>query len=278
MLKRIDFIVFIMDTIGKFEVKRFSKNRRMLAETYNFFLKKHYMTGFIEIDVTKGRELIAKFEKENNVKISFTAWLTKSLSKIVEANPHFNSYRKGRNKIIMFEDIDIIVMIEREINNKMVPIAYSVRKTQEKSLLDISNEIREAQSKKVTEKEQLLDQDNKAKYFNLLPKFLRRFLMNRYLSDPFTIKKNGGLIIITSVGMFGDVPGWISGFGGLTTLNLSVASIKKYLTKINNEIVERESLHLTISFDHDLIDGAPAVRFTQEFVNLLRDAILLEEL
>jgi pyruvate/2-oxoglutarate dehydrogenase complex dihydrolipoamide acyltransferase (E2) component len=267
-----------MDDIGNYEVKRFSKNRRMLAETYDFFLKKHYMTGYIEIDVTKGRELIKKYEKEKDMKISFTAWIAKSLSKVIESYPRFNSYRKGRNKIIVFEDIDIIIMVEREIRNKMVPIAYPVRKTQHKSLIEISNEVREAQSKKVTEKEQLLDQDNRAKYFNLLPKFLRRFLMGRYINNPFTIKRNGGLIVITSVGMFIDIPGWISGFGGLTTMNLAIGGIKKYLAKIDEKIVERESLHLAISFDHDLIDGAPATRFTQEFVNLLRDATLLEEI
>jgi len=267
-----------MDHIGKFEVKRFSKNRRMLSETYDFFLKKHYMTGFIEIDVTKGRELIRNYEKESGIKISFTSWIAKSLSKVMEAYPRFNSYRKGRNKIVVFEDIDIIIMVEREIHNKMVPIAYPVRRTQDKSLLEISNEIREAQAKKVTEKEQLLDQDNRAKYFNLLPKFLRKFLMDRYIKNPFTIKRNGGLVVITSVGMFTDIPGWISGFGGLTTMNLAVGGIKKYLTRINGKIEDRESLHLSISFDHDLIDGAPATRFTQEFVNLIREATLLEEL
>lgn len=267
-----------MDDIGNYKVKRFSQNRRLLAETYDFFLQKHYMTGYIEIDVTKGRRLIKKYEKEKGLKISFTSWIAKSLSKVIEAYPRFNSYRKGKNKIIVFEDIDIIIMVEREIRNKMVPIAYSVRKSQNKSLIEISDEIRKAQSKKVTEKEQLLDQDNKAKYYNFLPKFLRKALMRRYIYNPFTIKKNGGLIVITSIGMFSDIPGWIAGFGGLTTMNLAVGGIKKYLTKIEGKIVECESLHLSISFDHDLIDGAPATRFTQEFVNLLREATLLEEI
>ncbi|NHJ49337.1 MAG: 2-oxo acid dehydrogenase subunit E2 [Asgard group archaeon] len=267
-----------MDNIGNYQTKKFSKNRRVLAETYDFFLKKHYMTGYIEIDVTKGKSLIKKYELENGLKLSFTSWIVKSLSKIIEKYPRFNSFRKGRNKIIVFEDIDIIIMVEREVNNKMVPIAHSVRKSQHKKLVDISNEVRETQIKKVTEKEQLLDQDNKAKYFNLLPKFLRKLLMKRYVYNPFTIKKNGGLIVITSVGMFTDIPGWISGFGGLTTINIAIGGIKKKLAKIDGKIEERDILHMTISFDHDLIDGAPATRFTQEFVDLLRDATLLEDI
>ncbi|NPE07968.1 MAG: hypothetical protein GNW80_06785 [Asgard group archaeon] len=267
-----------MDNIGNYEVKRFSQNRRLLSETYDFFLKKHYMTGYIEVDVTKGRRLIKKYEKENGLKISFTSWIAKSLSKVIEDYPRFNSFRKGKNKIIVFEDIDIIIMVEREIRNKMVPIAHSVRRSQNKSLIDISKEIRKAQSKSVSEKDQLLDQDNRAKYYYFLPKFLRKILMRRYINNPFTIKRNGGLIVITSVGMFVDIPGWISGFGGLTTINLSIGGIKKHLTKIEGEIVEREYLHLTISFDHDLIDGAPAARFTQEFVNHLREATLLQEI
>lgn len=267
-----------MDLIGNYSIRKFSDNRRLLSETYDFFLKKHYMSGYIEIDVTKGRELIKKYYDKRGIKISFTSWVTKSLSTIIEEHPEFNSYRYKNKKVIQFDDIDIIVMVEREINDKKIPIAHSVRKTQTKSLINISDEIRDSQTKPVTEKNQLLDQDNKAKYFNFLPRFLRSFLMNRYIKNPFTIKRNGGLVVITSIGMFVDIPGWISGFGGLTTMNLSIGGIHKRLIKLNEEIVEREYLNLTISFDHDLIDGGPAARFTQKFVKFLEDATLLENI
>ncbi|MHA2250934.1 MAG: 2-oxo acid dehydrogenase subunit E2 [Candidatus Kariarchaeaceae archaeon] len=269
---------FKVDLIGKYTVKSFPPNRQLLAETYDFFLKKHYMTGYIEVDVTEGKKIIDSYELKDGNKISFTSWITKCLSNTIEEFPQFNSFRKGRNKLIQFDDIDIIVMVEREINDNKIPIAHSIRRTQDKDLIEISDEIRKTQTKSVSEKDQLLDQDNKAKYFQFLPKFLRSILMKRYVNNPFVIKKNGGLIVITSIGMFVDIPGWIGGFGGLTTLNLSIGGIHPKLVKLDDQIIEKQFLNITISFDHDILDGGPAARFTQRFVNYLESAAFLKDL
>ena len=43
------------------------------------------------------------------------------------------------------------------------------------------------------------------------------------------------------------------------------------------QVAVREYLHLTLSFDHDLVDGAPAARFAQRLVTLLETAEVLEE-
>lgn len=44
------------------------------------------------------------------------------------------------------------------------------------------------------------------------------------------------------------------------------------------EIAIRDYLDLTVSFDHDVVDGAPAARFTQTFRTLLEDAHGLRKL
>jgi len=43
----------------------------------------------------------------------------------------------------------------------------------------------------------------------------------------------------------------------------------------SGEIVPRVFLNLTIAFDHDIVDGAPAARFTSRFLNLVQDGSLL---
>lgn len=42
------------------------------------------------------------------------------------------------------------------------------------------------------------------------------------------------------------------------------------------QIAIREYLSLTLSFDHDIVDGAPAARFAKDFKELLEQAELLE--
>ena len=41
---------------------------------------------------------------------------------------------------------------------------------------------------------------------------------------------------------------------------------------MDGQIVVRDFLSLTIGLDHDIIDGAPAARFTNRFIELIEDA------
>ena len=40
--------------------------------------------------------------------------------------------------------------------------------------------------------------------------------------------------------------------------------------------MEREAIHLNISIDHDIIDGAPLVRFAERLNAILRDGRALQ--
>ncbi|OLS23696.1 MAG: hypothetical protein HeimC3_23390 [Candidatus Heimdallarchaeota archaeon LC_3] len=50
-----------IDLIGNFFIKSFPKSRRLLSELFDEFLKKHYSVGYIEVNVTKGKELINEY-------------------------------------------------------------------------------------------------------------------------------------------------------------------------------------------------------------------------
>ena len=46
---------------------------------------------------------------------------------------------------------------------------------------------------------------------------------------------------------------------------------------IDGYIAVREYLNLTISFDHDIVDGAPAARFVRGLTDSIERAAVLEE-
>jgi pyruvate/2-oxoglutarate dehydrogenase complex dihydrolipoamide acyltransferase (E2) component len=50
---------------------------------------------------------------------------------------------------------------------------------------------------------------------------------------------------------------------------MTVGGIGKKPGVVDGHIAIREYLSLTISFDHDIIDGAPAARFTQRLRELI---------
>lgn len=266
------------DIIGNYIINSFSKNRQLLSEIYDEFLRKHYMAGFFEVNVTPGKQFIKQYKDKTGENISFTGWIAKCLSEAIKEFPEVNAYRSGKHKVIQFEDIDIVIMIEREIQGKVIPMPYSIRKTQVKDLLTISREIRSAQEKPTSETEQLLAQDLKIKLFNLMPTWIRRKFIRRMIKNPFVIKKQGGLIVVTAIGMLTNTRLWVGGFGGITTLNISLGGITKRLIKIDNNIVENEFLQITAYLDHDILDGGPATRFQAYVVQLIEKGYALQNL
>jgi len=75
-------------------------------------------------------------------------------------------------------------------------------------------------------------------------------------------------VLVSAVGMFGDGGGW--GIPLPTfTLTVTLGGIAVKPGVVDGRIEIREYLDVTLSFDHDVIDGAPAARFTQRFKELI---------
>jgi pyruvate/2-oxoglutarate dehydrogenase complex dihydrolipoamide acyltransferase (E2) component len=74
-----------------------------------------------------------------------------------------------------------------------------------------------------------------------------------------------GTVMITSVGSVARVPGWILP-RSIHNLSLALGSVVKKPWVVGQGIAAQDILHLTVLFDHDVIDGAPAARFVADLV------------
>lgn len=95
--------------------------------------------------------------------------------------------------------------------------------------------------------------------------------------DPTIRVSTTGTVVVTAVGMFGKGN---SGWGIATTpvsLSLLVGSIAWKPAVVEGRIEPREMLNLTVMFDHDVVDGAPATRFTRRLVGLIEGGYGLVE-
>lgn len=72
-----------------------------------------------------------------------------------------------------------------------------------------------------------------------------------------------GTVELNAIGMFGRRGGW---------------SIARKPGVVEERIEIRDSLSLTINFDHDMIDGAPAARFTRQLSDLIESGYGLDDL
>ena len=80
------------------------------------------------------------------------------------------------------------------------------------------------------------------------------------------------------VGLFGRGH---SGWGLSPTLHplgLVVGGIAWKPAVVEGRIEPREILNLTVSFDHDIVDGGPATRFVKRLVELIESGYGLDEM
>lgn len=240
--------------------------------------KKHYIQALIEVDVTNARRMIRE-SKKRKVKLSFTAWLIKCISCVCEEYKPIHGIRKGKRKVVLFDDVDISILVERQVGGDNVPLPYIIRKANEKSVTDIHLEIKSAQQQPVeTEQDYVLGEGKKAfwmKAYYALPSFLRRSIIRHMMKSPNLAKIHMGTVVVTSLGMAGRFNGWFVPIS-VHPLAFAIGSVVKKPGISENNIVIRESLFITALVDHDIIDGAPAARALARLIDLLESGYGLQ--
>jgi len=81
-----------------------------------------------------------------------------------------------------------------------------------------------------------------------------------------------GNVAVTSPGMVGKINGWFI-HKAVHPVSFGPGSVKKEPVEINNEIKIREILNVTVLLDHDVIDGAPMVRFIKTLTHSFENGI-----
>jgi len=240
-----------------------SFGRKMVAASASVTKEKNIIHSMAEVDISIPRLLIKEYNEKTGIKLSFTAYIITCLAKTMSKYPQFNSFVKGRN-IVLLDDVTISVLIEREIAGESVPEPIGILQAHKKTYLQIHEEIREAQKEKKNELENLSGK----KWLHLIPSFIL-ILLIRIADKNIHMAKKYGKIAVTAIGMHCKEPIWFIPHGSATVL-LTIGSINKKVIELDNQFVSREHLCLTVSFDHDIVDGAPAARFMNNLINEIK--------
>ncbi|MFW9847626.1 MAG: 2-oxo acid dehydrogenase subunit E2 [Candidatus Thorarchaeota archaeon] len=261
------------DLIDEYEEKSFE--RQFIVELMEQGLRSHYISGLIEVDVTKGRHLIKEYEENSGKELSFTAWITKCIAQAISEHRNVHAIRKGK-RLIIFKDVDVSVMIERQIDRELGPYTYIVRKANEKTAHEIQDEIWGVQSRMDGIISETMDRKMMQRLF-ALPKFLRDFLLwRKFRTDPFFVKKQLGTVTVTAVGMFGKgKSGWAIPIS-ISPVLFALGGIAKKPAVVDEKIEIREYLCVTIFMNHDVVDGGPAARFVARFAELVESEFGLD--
>jgi hypothetical protein len=264
--------------VGAYRVVDVPPARRDVPNLLDLFWWGHCIYGLLEVDVTVVRQFLAKRKAQTGETLSFTGYLAFCLGKAVDEDKSVQAYLKGRKQLVLFDDVDVLVTVERQMGATRAPMGHVIRRANHKTFLEIHEEIRAVQARPAPPSKGLPPW---LRFLMMLPwplpglsNALVRAARRR---DPVGMwVAKGGTVSVTSVGMFGQRSGW-----GLTpaahTLGLVVGGIACKPAVVDDQIMPREILSLTVAFDHDIVDGAPAARFVQRLMDLIESGYGLAE-
>lgn len=241
----------------------YPKIRRLMTDGGRLGRQKHTIHGLVEVDVTRPRQMIRDHKARTGETLSFTAFVMGCLGHAVDMNKHMQAYRSWRDQLVIFDMVDINTMFEVEVEGHKIIRPHIIRAVNQKSFRDIHEEIRAFQvGHEGGQEAQFID------WFVWLPGFIRRLFLGILFKNPHWLKEMNGTVSLTAVGMFGSGTGW-----GIPvtnhTLQVTLGGIAEKPGIVDGRIEIREYLSLTISLDHDIVDGAPAARFIQRLKELI---------
>src|SRR6266566_1805670 len=254
-----------------YQVVPYPKHRRAEAVLYRSVQHKPMIHGLIEVDVTRARAFLREHQAKTGESLSFTAFLIACLGKAMDEHKAVQAFRKGSKHLILFEEVDVYTLIERDVAGQKQIISHTIRAANRKTFREIHHEIRAAQVEDVAKALE------RYQAFLILPTFLLRFLvwvLGRY---PQVQKKYGGTVGLSAVGMFGEGAGWGIPPATKHTHMITVGGIGVKPGIVDGHIAIREYLSLTVSFDHNMIDGAPAARFNEQLKELIERGYDLDD-
>jgi pyruvate/2-oxoglutarate dehydrogenase complex dihydrolipoamide acyltransferase (E2) component len=255
-----------------YTIVRFPSSRQFTMDVGRIGSRKHHVKAFIDIDVTDARVKIRRARLKRGTRLSFTSWVLKCISQAIVEHKSVQALRKGRSKLLVFDHVDISLVVEKKLGSVPVPLPLVIRNADAKSMGEIFDEIEQAKQQEAQDGKDYVLGSGKASgaaaLFAFLPRWLRLLAWNMALSNPLRVKRMMGTVIVTSIGMMGRASGWFLPYS-IHPLCFALGSIVKKPGVIKERIRAREYLAMTILMDHDVIDGAPAARFVSRLVELM---------
>src|SRR5258708_6914383 len=105
----------------------FPRMRRLMIAFGRLSSRKHSIRGLLEIDVTIPRQSLREHKARTGETLSFTAFLAACVGQAVERNKEVHAYRNWRGQLVLFDDVDVAIMVEREMQGKKFPLTHVVR-------------------------------------------------------------------------------------------------------------------------------------------------------
>lgn len=247
-----------------FTVTEFEPTRQYVVEYLNACKERNHVHLFFEADVTDTLAKLKEAQRRHRTGISLDAYIGHLVSRLLQEDRRFNTYRQGDKKLICFDDVDVLIAYERRMPAGNVQARFNIFRAADKmSFLELNAETRRVM--RTTELPDMSALDRWSK----LPKWIRTPLFRRVIRNPLEFRKSWGTVAISRVGNFtASNMAYGLPMSAFTTFVTIGAMYKKPMLQ-EGALVERTYLCLTGTVDHDIVDGAEGARLTRRLTDLL---------
>jgi pyruvate/2-oxoglutarate dehydrogenase complex dihydrolipoamide acyltransferase (E2) component len=267
-------VVSAREQHGGYTIIRPAFERQVAIEAFAALPPSHLMTALLELDVTAALEAIDEARRQGT-RVSLFAFLLRSIAVAISEHSDLNLVCHGR-RLVRFEDVDVNVPMEVRTPEGNFPREVVVRRAQERKPADIYAELeaaREHYGKTGATSSEDRFFRRTMRLLRWVPRFVRIALIRHLMRNAFTIKRLAGTTLVTSVGKFASTPGFAFSFTtGPRASSFVIGSVVEKPWLHEGRIVARKILALSVMVNHDLVDGAPAARFTGRLQELVESA------
>ncbi|MGX1910051.1 2-oxo acid dehydrogenase subunit E2 [Streptomyces phaeochromogenes] len=250
------------------DIERFPPSRRLVIAGERAGRRMAAMHSLVDLDVTTARRLIAASGRA----VSFTAFVVASVARATAAHPHTHAYRNWRGRLVRHGHVDVTTLVEVTTGQGLFALPHVLRDADARDVHALTVELRTAKGDYTrTRTGRMLDRfgSTLTRVPGLVP------AMYAVLARSVRLRQLTGTVAVTAVGMFGAGGGFGIAPPALMPLQVVVGGVTERPRVVDGRIEVREVLDLTVTFDHNVIDGAPAARFVAELRRLIEDAEVL---
>jgi len=265
---RCQTLVVAVERPRRVEVRPFPSHRRLVTGAMRAGRRKMPMYGLVEVDITTATRLLAGHDPPG----SLTAFVVASVARAAAAHPAVHAYRNWRGQLVTHRHVDVGTMVEISTPHGPFALPHLLRDADIRDVPDLTAELRRVKrDPSASSSGRWLERAGPAatRIPGVIP------AMYAVMARSVAARQRIGTVAVTAVGMFAGG----GGFGitplSLYSLEVIVGGMSQRPRVIDGQVTVRDILDLTVAIDHNVVDGAPAARFTAEFRELLESAAVM---
>ncbi len=249
-------------------VRPFPSSRRLVTAAVRSGRRIVPMHGLLEVDITTARRLLT----DSDPPLSLTAFVVASVGRAAALHPQVHAYRDWRGRLVEHSYVDVQTLIEVSTAQGPFGLVHVVRDADVRDVAAISEELRAVKADAAATKSGRL-LTTVAPVVGRVPGLYRA--MYAAMSRSHRVHLATGTVQVTAVGMFAGGGGFAIAPPTLASLMIVVGGLSRRPRAVEGRIEAREVLDLTVTIDHNVVDGAPAARFGADLRRLIEAAAAL---